>query len=105
MVSRLKKKLWLQIFPFNSTLHLKIFSFKNQKLLPCDANFDVPEPDAVYFADVLETADCPHWGHPPEAHCWGSATHTQIHTHKEHTTHNDYLVIPASHEGKALVAS
>jgi len=104
-VSRFKKKLWLQIFPFNSRLHLKIFSFKNQKRLPCDANFDVPEPDAVYFADVLETADCPHWGHPPEAHCLGSVTHTQIHTHKEHVTHNDYLVIQASHEGKALVAS
>jgi hypothetical protein len=105
MVSRFKKKLWLRRFPFNSKLHFKIFSFKNKKRLPCDANFDVPEPDAVYSVDVLETANCPHWGHHPEAHCLGSVTNTQIHTHKEHATRNDYLVIQASHEGKALVAS
>jgi hypothetical protein len=97
MVSKFKKKLWLQRFPFNSRLHLKIFSFKNQKHLPCDANFDVLESDALYFVDVLETVDWPHWGHPPEAHCLGSVTNTHIHTHKEHMTHNDYLIFQASH--------
>jgi hypothetical protein len=88
--------MWLQSFPFNSRLHLKIFTFNNQKRLPCDANFDVPETDAPYFADVLGTADCPHWGHPPEAHCLGSVTNTPIHSHVEHTTNNDYPVIHAS---------
>jgi hypothetical protein len=65
----------------------------------------VLEPDAVCFADVLETADCPHWGHLPEAHCLGSETNTPLYSHEEYLSHNDYLIIQASHEGKVLVAS
>jgi hypothetical protein len=90
---------------FKSRLHLKTFAFKTQKLLPYDANFGVPGPDAGYFADGLEPADCPHWERPPEAHCLGSATNKPLHSHEEHISHNDYLVIHAAHEGTTLVAS
>jgi hypothetical protein len=58
-----------------------IVSVKDEQNKPYDADSGAPGPDAVYAADGPETANCQHWGHPLEAHCWESVTNITFYSH------------------------